>query len=131
MEERVNLPERITVVMRDPRKPYIAGPVENELEAFQHLVGGYIETLKICKDVLLVIDEEGKLKGDEINFAIGRGMARDLIAGTAVFTGIDEGEFVSCPYRAHEIAELIGGHRTELPDLTRTGMEILKGEKEA
>lgn len=36
--------------------------IENTLEALQHEVGGYIETLTLTSDLVLIIDEEGCLK---------------------------------------------------------------------
>lgn len=36
--------------------------IENTLEALQHEVGGYIETLTLTSDLVLIMDEEGCLK---------------------------------------------------------------------
>lgn len=40
--------------------------VEYTLDKMQELVGGYIQTIFIDKDLILVCDEEGKLKKDTI-----------------------------------------------------------------
>lgn len=37
------------------------------LKELQTLVGGYIETVRVEGDHLLVLDEEGKLKGKKVN----------------------------------------------------------------
>lgn len=33
------------------------------LQEMQHYVGGYIETVHVCNGKVLIVDEEGKLKG--------------------------------------------------------------------
>lgn len=37
--------------------------IENTLEAFQEAVGGFIETITIFEGIVMVVDEEGVLKG--------------------------------------------------------------------
>lgn len=65
--------------------------IENELAEFQRLVGGYIEVVHLG-DILLICNEEGKLKELPKNFRIGN----DVIAGTAVFVGFNnDGDFTS------------------------------------
>ena len=36
--------------------------VSNRLETLQKTVGGYIETITLDKDVVLIVDEEGRIK---------------------------------------------------------------------
>ena len=60
--------------------------IENTLEAFQKVVGGYIEVLSVGNSILLICNEEGKLNGLEPNFSIGY----DVIVGNALF--VKEGE---------------------------------------
>ena len=62
--------------------------VPNELESFQQLVGGYIETVPLFPSVLAICDEEGKLKGKPFNFKI-RG---EDIVGSVVCVGYTDGE---------------------------------------
>ena len=38
--------------------------VDNELDTMHELVGGYIQTVYIAEDLILVCDDEGKLKKD-------------------------------------------------------------------
>jgi Domain of unknown function (DUF3846) len=67
--------------------------IENELEAFQKIVGGYIECVSIGFDMIMVINEEGKLLELPPNIDLGY----DVIAGNAVIVGVDQtnGEFTS------------------------------------
>ena len=69
----------------------IAVGIDNDLESFQRLVGGYIETVPFEGDLVMIINEEGKLRELPPNF-IWRG---DCIVGTAVFVRVDGDEFTS------------------------------------
>lgn len=71
--------------------------IEPNLKVYQNLVGGLIECLDIEKNISIVFDEEGKLKGKEVNIAISNGSWMDLIVGDIFFIGFDrnEGEFIS------------------------------------
>ena len=82
----------IKVIMVDPMKEPYPAEVENTLEGLQKAVGGYIETVYLEDDVVLVCNEEGKLIGLPGNRSLGN----DIIAGTFFVVGSnDEGEFVS------------------------------------
>lgn len=64
--------------------------VENELHVLQGLVDGYIETAPTpVSRVVIVCDEEGKLKGKRPNF-----VNEDLIVGDAFFVGIGRDDFI-------------------------------------
>ena len=63
----------------------------NTLEAFQAAVGGYIETVELDANAVLVCNEEGKLIGLPANRQVGG----DVIAGTFLIVGADDGEFCS------------------------------------
>lgn len=70
--------------------------VENTLEALQKEVGGYIETVTICSDAVIVCDEEGGLKGKPHNCDIcGCGFVGDLL-----IVGTDGEQFTDCPLEA-------------------------------
>lgn len=67
------------------------------LEELNKLVGGYIEVIpfraitsieypKELDDVLIILDEEGKLKGKPINVIT----EHDFLVGDIVFAGMDE-----------------------------------------
>lgn len=68
--------------------------IENTLEALQRTVDGYIETVTLG-DVVVICDEEGRLKGKPHNCRY-----RSIpFCGTIIFAGIDEdeGEFADYP----------------------------------
>ena len=54
---------KIKVVMQNPGEISRIVTVPNTLEALQKLVGGYIEPHHICGSLVLVMDEDGRLKG--------------------------------------------------------------------
>ncbi len=65
------------------------------LEELHALVGGWLEVVYLSDGRLMVIDEEGKLKGYPRNeqatrLAAGRLFSGDYIAGTAVLVSLQE-----------------------------------------
>ena len=63
--------------------------IENTLEAMQKAVGGYIEVVRMDNNLLMICDEEGKLKGKPYNFDLGR----DIIVGDVLFVQNDGEDF--------------------------------------
>ena len=65
--------------------------IENELEPLQEIVDGWIETVHWGDGILLVLNEEGKLKDLPFNFSLGM----DVILGDVVFVGQDGEDMAS------------------------------------
>jgi hypothetical protein len=86
---------RIKVVIVEPRKMPRIETIDNNLETFQKLVGGYIEVVQSNEFIDIIINEEGKLIGLEPNFRLSNG---DVIVGTAIFCSHAGAEFVSLPH---------------------------------
>jgi hypothetical protein len=79
------------VLVKPERAPEVV-EIENSLEALQAAVGGYIETVSMPCGLVLVCNEEGKIRGLPFNRYFGN----DYIAGNFVVVGTDgEGEFES------------------------------------
>lgn len=77
------------------KKPYVK-EVKGELEELQGLVGGYLETLTdFGNNMVVVFDEEGRLKGLPYNrdFFVSYGVFD--IYGDAFICGIEEDDFGS------------------------------------
>lgn len=70
--------------------------IHNELEALQHAVDGYIETIGLPDGAVMIVDEEGRLKNKPVN-RIASIFAGMLIVGTALIVGVDEDEFDDVP----------------------------------
>ena len=88
MEKQKN----ILVVIKEPGKaPYVEPCFPDTLEAFQKAVGGYIETLTLCEDLVLIVNEEGLLQELPYNCKV---CGKPLV-GTIVAAGVKEDEFAS------------------------------------
>lgn len=72
--------------------------ISNRLENLQKTVGGYIETVHLTEaadgmPIVLVCNEEGKLKDLEHNFYLWD----DEIVGTVFLCGVNDGELSDLP----------------------------------
>lgn len=88
----------IKVLKVEPDKAPELIEMQNELEAMQAIVGGYIEVCPLDVGVAIVCNEEGKLYGMELNRPLyHNGKMVDIVAGTFFIAGddISIGEFVS------------------------------------
>lgn len=95
--------EFINVWIKDPDRAPRHAKIRNDLEVLQQIVGGYIEVLTLVDadrgcNVLLIVNEEGKINGLERNFRL----YDDIIVGPAVFTGEDVDEVDDCPIETEE-----------------------------
>ena len=78
--------------------------IDNNLEALQAAVDGYIETLQIVPDqAVMIVNEEGLLKGLAVN-PFASAVAGTMIVGNALIVGVDGEEFTDIPDKiAHQI----------------------------
>lgn len=83
---------KIRVLVKEPGKPSEVREIENTLEAFQTIVGGHIEALRIRDDLCCYVNEDGKLLNMRPNFIIVRQYVSkvDIIVGPAVFFRSDD-----------------------------------------
>ena len=81
----------ITVVIKHPGTEPFVDIVENSLETFQDLVGGYIESYTIATDLTILCNEEGLLNSLPYNIKI----CGNHFVGTIVAVGIKGDEFAS------------------------------------
>lgn len=89
----------IKVIVKHPGHPAFSCLVQNTLEAFQKLVGGYIETFTIETDLVIICNEEGKLMGLDENVQI----CGETFVGTIVVAGVKDDEFDSVDPRIIKI----------------------------
>lgn len=92
----------ITVLVKHPGHPPHMVMVKNELEPLQKLVSGYIETVTICSDLVLICNEDGLLRGLPDNCQLC-GMQ---LVGTIILAGVDGEEFDSCPLTISQAKKL-------------------------
>jgi len=85
---------KIKVIKQDPGKEPEIVEIENELEALQDSVGGYIQAVPLGKgNVIVICDEEGRLKGKPYNCKAG---LIDFV-GTILLVGEDGEDFTDVP----------------------------------
>lgn len=72
--------------------------IENTLEALQQAVGGYIQAVYLDENIVLLCDEEGKLKGKEYNFAL----PTDIIVGDVLFLCTSDEDFTGITEEAEK-----------------------------
>ena len=70
---------RLIEPMKEPR----VIEIEQKLESYQEQVGGYIEALTISDDVVILVNEEGKLRGMTPN----RRFNGDVLVGNILIVG--------------------------------------------
>ena len=95
---------KIRCIIKRPDETY--GHVTNistTLKNLQNIVGGPIEQVTIMKEtkdkpgVVVICNEEGKLRGLCPSFRIGYGVTLDIIVGEAIVIGIQGEELVDLP----------------------------------
>ena len=98
---------RIKVIIRRPDEPI--GHVEhidNTLQELQSIVGGYIETVTITTDLVIICNEEGRL----IDMPYNCNLFGHDFYGTLIFAGIDGDEFGDYPGDLNHFKKyIIGG----------------------
>lgn len=85
---------KIKVIIKRPDEKYgHVTHISARLENLQNTVGGYIETVPVIKGVILICNEEGKLKDLEPNMWL----FGDLIRGTVIVCGQEGEELADVP----------------------------------
>lgn len=92
--------KEIDVLLVEPGKVPVEVSIGTDLEDLQEVIGGHIETAYYYEDpVVIVCDEEGKIKGLPLNRAIRGedGEIKDIMAGSFLICGDGEEDFESLP----------------------------------
>lgn len=63
--------------------------IDNTLEALQKAVGGYLEAIGIDDGLIMLVDEDGRMKKRPYNFDLGNSM----IVGDVLIVRSSDGEF--------------------------------------
>lgn len=90
--------DRIRVIVKNPGEAPEEREVPNTLEALQALVGGYIEAVPLSRDAVILVNEEGKMRGLAPNVVY----FDDLLVGPVVIVGVCGAEFVDAPLPARD-----------------------------
>ncbi len=68
----------ITIVIKEPGKSPYSKEIEDDLEVYHQILGGYFEAVGFDKNQIILCDEEGNLKDLEPNLLV----PGDVIVGT-------------------------------------------------
>ena len=82
--------KRKVIICPAEREPYAAN-VSDSLEALQKIVGGYIKTVTVFTDAVVICNEEGRILGLPEN----RSFFISGICGDCLICGVDGEEFAS------------------------------------
>lgn len=83
---------QILAIVKEPgQAPRVDPLFTNTLQAFQEAVDGYIETVTIATDLVLIVNEEGRLRGLPFNCEL---CGLELF-GPIVAVGVKGDEFAS------------------------------------
>lgn len=84
---------RIRVIEKRPKQPITLRWIEDDLDKYQAVVGGYIETVPLdgVPGIVLICNEEGKLRGLEPNVINGA----DVIVGPVIAARVSGEDFSS------------------------------------
>ena len=58
------------VLKKEPGKDPVLTDIDNTLEAFQKNVGGYIETVTLTEELMIVCNEEGRIQSLPYNCTV-------------------------------------------------------------
>lgn len=83
----------IKVMYKEPGKAFKEIKIENKLEELQRLVDGYIETVTLAADAVVICNEDGRIKELPHNCNI---LGADFV-GNVVVAGVAGDEFADCP----------------------------------
>ena len=92
---------RINVWVKEPGKDPKNIRIDNTLEGLQAAVNGYIETVTIADDVVVICNEEGRIRNMPYNCEL---CGIDFV-GPIVIAGFQKDEFVDCPWNLDEMNE--------------------------
>jgi len=70
--------------------------ISHTLENLQKIVGGYIECIPLRDDVVILVNEYGKIQGLDFNIPHPH-TNKDFLVGTIIICGVKGEHFVSLP----------------------------------
>ena len=94
--------DTIRVLRKRPGEPWNLGLIQNDLESLQHFVDGYIETVTITSDLVLICNEEGRIRNMEYNTNI----LNLPIYGPIIIAGVNKDEFDDIPADVKQLIEI-------------------------
>lgn len=103
---------KIKVVIKYPGEDAREAMIENELETLQKIVRGHIEVVPFAGDLLLIVNEEGKLQNMAPNIIVLQSGGYDVIRGPVIVAKAGGEEFVSLEEKDVKKALMVLNRRT-------------------
>lgn len=97
--------DKIKAITKRPGMRPVSTWITPTLENLQKLVDGYIETVTLASDLVIICDEEGRLKGKEYNCTVS-GVS---FVGDIILVGRKGEEFADLPLDYQEVKHLFPG----------------------
>lgn len=94
---------KIKVLIKEPNKKPRCVNISKSLENLQKTVGGYIETVTLAEDFVVICNEEGRLLGLPNNCDI----CGVNFVGTIILCGIDGDDFGDIPLPYADIKRIM------------------------
>lgn len=94
--------DKIMVLKKRPGEPWHLEPIRNDLESLQLFVDGYIEAVGITSDLVLICNEEGRIRNMEYNVNI----LNMPIYGPIINAGVDGEEFDDLPADVKQLIDI-------------------------
>lgn len=92
------------VLKKEPGKDPVLTAVENTLSALQEAVDGYIETVTMADDFVVICNEEGCLQSLPYNCTL---LGDIDLYGTILIAGMKDDEFTDVSIMAVKVAEVV------------------------
>ena len=87
--------------------------ISEQNDSIYSYLGGYFDTVRLSDDAMMLVDDEGLLKGLPVNAMAMMIAHYPMLVGTALIVGLKHTEdgdvFCNCPYRFFRFAEEIAG----------------------
>ena len=92
------------VLKKEPGKDPVLTAVENTLSALQEAVDGYIETVTMADDFVVICNEEGSIQSLPYNCTL---LGDIDLYGTILIAGMKDDEFTDVSIMAVKVAEVV------------------------
>lgn len=102
--------KEMKVFIKEPGKAPEYRTVPNTLEALQEIVGGYIETVTVEKDLVIICSGEAWPLDLPYNCAV----CGEDFYGTVIFAGVDGDEFADCPWPEDSFEKMVLAKRRDV-----------------
>lgn len=81
---------KVLVLQSGSTKP-VTKEINNNLKDFQEIVGGYIEVIRLGDNLVIVLNEEGKI----LHLPPTMKFRNDILVGNIIFARTKQSEFIS------------------------------------